>query len=79
VEKGRLIIGGIEELRPDSWVCYFTLPFIVSNRPTKAPGIDPLRAIQNCLEMIGELIKTAEIDGFATVWWLEEGGHGGFK
>jgi hypothetical protein len=77
-KTGSLIIEGVDKVDSGTCICYFTLPFIVSDKRHKCAGVDELRALEMCLRTVRDLIFGSEEDGFAVVWWLEKGDHGGF-
>ena len=78
VKTGELVIGGLEEMSPDSWACHLTLPFLGLGRPEKIYGADQLQALHLCLNHVATLLTWAEADGVTKVWWLEKGDRGGF-
>jgi hypothetical protein len=75
-QTGHVRIGPIEEHHPGRWDCHCSISF-VSPEPSRIPGVDPLDALNRCLQFVGRLLRGSEKDGLV-LWWQAPGDHGGF-
>lgn len=57
------------------WACCWSLAFVHPNEG-KIFGHDPLAALFECLDFIGNLIRGSERDGLK-IWWKVPGDHCG--
>jgi hypothetical protein len=73
---GELQISRIEFYpKLQKWACYWSLSFIHPEE-SRIFGNDPLGALFQCLDFIGNLIRGSERDGL-DVWWKVPGDHCG--
>jgi hypothetical protein len=78
VSKGSLQIHRISKIEnKDRWACYWSLAY-VHPEIGRIFGEDPIDALFQCLDFIGNLIRGSEKDGLG-IWWQYEGDHCGLQ
>lgn len=77
VRQGKVSIGGMTfSPEQQKWACRVSVDYLWSE-PVWLHGEDALDAFRLCLLFASDLILGSTEKGW-TVWWREEGDHGGF-